>query len=126
MALLVREVIGDVLRDARTTRGRTLRQVADSARVSPGYLSEAERGRKELSSELLHAICAALEVPMSQVLIDAGHRMAPVEHAGHRPGTDTASAIDPGTKVVIASGATTGDMAPMTLGPRVGQSALTY
>lgn len=36
MPPLVREVIGDVLREARTTQGRTLREVSDSARVSLG------------------------------------------------------------------------------------------
>ena len=76
MAVLLREVIGDVLRRARTTQGRTLREVSHTARVSLGYLSEVERGRKEASSELLHAICTALEVPLSQVLADAGAAMA--------------------------------------------------
>lgn len=76
MAVMLREVIGDVLRRARTTQGRTLREVSQTARVSLGYLSEVERGRKEASSELLHAICAALNVPLSQVLADAGAAMA--------------------------------------------------
>ena len=76
MAVLLREAIGDVLRRARTSQGRTLREVSDSARVSLGYLSEVERGRKEASSELLSAICAALDVPMSRVLCDAGTELA--------------------------------------------------
>ena len=76
MAVLLREVIGDVLRRARTSQGRTLREVSDSARVSLGYLSEVERGRKEASSELLGAICTALDVPMSRVLCDAGAELA--------------------------------------------------
>ena len=76
MAALLREVIGDVLRRARISQGRTLREVSDSARVSLGYLSEVERGRKEASSELLSAICGALDVPLSQVLTDAGDEMA--------------------------------------------------
>ena len=59
MPPLVREVIGDVLREARTTQGRTLREVSDSARVSLGYLSEVERGRKEPSSEVLAAAARA-------------------------------------------------------------------
>ena len=67
MPSLLREVLGDVLRQARITQGRTLRQVSDSARVSLGYLSEVERGRKEASSELLSAICDALDVPLSEV-----------------------------------------------------------
>ena len=69
MAALLREVIGDVLRRARTEQGRTLREVSDSARVSLGYLSEVERGRKEASSELLSAICDALDVPLSRLLV---------------------------------------------------------
>lgn len=75
MAVMLRDVIGDVLRRARTSQGRTLREVSHSARVSLGYLSEVERGRKEASSELLNAICTALEVPLSQVLADAASEM---------------------------------------------------
>jgi transcriptional regulator with XRE-family HTH domain len=103
MPPLVREVIGDVLRLARTSQGRTLREVSDVARVSLGYLSEVERGRKEASSELLHAICDALDVPLSSVLTDAGERMAGEEHAAHSAPTSAASTtrIDAGTKVVI-------------------------
>ena len=89
MASLVREVIGDVLRGARTSQGRTLREVSDSARVSLGYLSEIERGRKEPSSELLTAICGALRVPLSQVLIDAGDRLAREERASRTTTLDT-------------------------------------
>ena len=102
MTALVREVIGDVLRRARTEQGRTLREVSDSARVSLGYLSEVERGRKEASSELLGAICGALDVPLSRVLSDAGDRMARQEGAG-LAGVSVAglSNIDATTKVVI-------------------------
>jgi transcriptional regulator with XRE-family HTH domain len=104
MASLVREVIGDVLRRVRTSQGRTLREVSDSARVSLGYLSEVERGRKEPSSELLNAICDALEVPLSEVLIGAGERMAHEEQRDVRtvPSASASGAtIDAGTKVVI-------------------------
>ncbi|KUI20100.1 transcriptional regulator ClgR [Mycobacterium sp. GA-2829] len=95
MAALLREVIGDVLRRARTEQGRTLREVSDTARVSLGYLSEVERGRKEASSELLSAICGALDVPLSRVLADAGEELAHQEHIG------ATSSIDVSTKVVI-------------------------
>lgn len=96
MPSLLREVIGDVLRRARTSQGRTLREVSDSARVSLGYLSEVERGRKEASSELLTAICDALEVPLSELLVNAGQQLARQE-----PRTPSATHIDPDTKVVI-------------------------
>ena len=103
MPPLVREVIGDVLRRARTSQGRTLREVSDSARVSLGYLSEVERGRKEPSSELLNAICDALDVPLSSVLTDAGERMAGEERAAaSAPATESSgTTIDASTKVVI-------------------------
>jgi transcriptional regulator with XRE-family HTH domain len=97
MTALLREVIGDVLRRARVEQGRTLREVSDDARVSLGYLSEVERGRKEASSELLGAICGALEVPLSRVLTDAGAAMELEERV---PVTGSAN-IDVSTKVVI-------------------------
>ena len=68
MTVLLREAIGDRLRHARTTQHRTLREVSRAARVSLGYLSEVERGRKEASSELLAAICEALALPLSDLL----------------------------------------------------------
>jgi len=68
MTVLLREAIGDRLRHARTNQHRTLREVSRAARVSLGYLSEVERGRKEASSELLAAICDALELPLADLL----------------------------------------------------------
>ncbi len=68
MTVLLREAIGDRLRHARTNQRRTLREVSRAARVSLGYLSEVERGRKEASSELLAAICEALDLPLSVLL----------------------------------------------------------
>lgn len=102
MASLLREVIGDVLRRARVEQGRTLREVSDAARVSLGYLSEVERGRKEASSELLGAICGALDVPLSRVLTAAGDDMA-LEESRVAPAPQVAGAarIDAATKVVI-------------------------
>ena len=68
--ILVREAVGLTLRAARTSQGRTLRDVARQARVSLGYLSEVERGQKEASSELLNAICVALGLSLSGVFND--------------------------------------------------------
>ena len=68
MTILLREAIGDRLRHARTTQRRTLRDISRAARVSLGYLSEVERGQKEASSELLAAICGALELPLQDLL----------------------------------------------------------
>jgi XRE family transcriptional regulator, stress-response regulator len=101
MVALLREVIGDVLRRARISQGRTLREVSDTARVSLGYLSEVERGRKEPSSELLSAICGALDVPMSRVLFDAGETMLRRERAAFSDAQAGAANIDAAIKVVI-------------------------
>ncbi|ASO19428.1 transcriptional regulator with XRE-family HTH domain [Actinoalloteichus hoggarensis] len=70
MAVLLREAIGERLRHERTAQRRTLREVSRIARVSLGYLSEVERGRKEASSELLAAICHALELELARLLDD--------------------------------------------------------
>jgi XRE family transcriptional regulator, stress-response regulator len=79
MTVLLREAIGGSLRRARTSRRRTLREVSHQARVSLGYLSEVERGRKEASSELLAAICEALEFPLSELLYEVAELMRPVQ-----------------------------------------------
>jgi transcriptional regulator with XRE-family HTH domain len=69
--MLLRDALGETLRDARTRQNRTLRDVSTAANVSLGYLSEVERGRKEASSELLASICDALEVRLSDILDEA-------------------------------------------------------
>lgn len=77
--VLVRELIGGTLRELRFSQGRTLRDVSTAARVSLGYLSEVERGQKEASSELLASIAAALEVPLSVVLLSVSDKLAASE-----------------------------------------------
>jgi transcriptional regulator with XRE-family HTH domain len=74
--VLVRGLLGDVLRRKRLRQGRTLREVSADARVSLGYLSEVERGQKEASSELLAAICTALEVPLSAIFAEVSEDLA--------------------------------------------------
>ncbi|AIG63998.1 hypothetical protein CATYP_04280 [Corynebacterium atypicum] len=73
---LLRAALGDALRGFRAERRITLRELAETARVSPGYLSEIERGRKEASSELIAAICHALGVTVADLLIEAAGTMA--------------------------------------------------
>ncbi len=75
---LLREAIGDRLRRTRTSQDRTLREVSRVARVSLGYLSEVERGRKEPSSELLASICDALDLPLDELLRRVADDLGPV------------------------------------------------
>ncbi|MFM1993733.1 MAG: hypothetical protein RL537_422 [Actinomycetota bacterium] len=77
--LLLRQEIGDVLRQHRQAQGQTLRQVAAKASVALGYLSEVERGQKEVSSEILASVADALQVPLSVLLRDVSARMAVAE-----------------------------------------------
>jgi len=77
--VLLRHLLGDVLRRLRLRQGRTLREVSAAARVSLGYLSEVERGQKEASSELLAAICSALKTPLSQVFREVSDNFALAE-----------------------------------------------
>jgi transcriptional regulator with XRE-family HTH domain len=65
---LLRTHLGLALRNARIEQGRTLRDVAKSAKVSLGYLSEVERGHKEASSELLNSISSALNLSLVSIM----------------------------------------------------------
>lgn len=77
--VLMRELMGEILRAERVGQKQTLRQVAAQAGISLGYLSEVERGQKEASSELLSAICQALGLPLSSLLALVSDRMAVAE-----------------------------------------------
>ncbi|HEY2309034.1 MAG TPA: helix-turn-helix transcriptional regulator [Streptosporangiaceae bacterium] len=57
---LWREVLGQRLRALRLGQRETLSQTAGRAGISPQYLSEVERGRKEPSSEMIAALAGAL------------------------------------------------------------------
>jgi transcriptional regulator with XRE-family HTH domain len=74
--MLLRGLIGMVLRRIRLGQDRTLRDVAEAARVSVPYLSEVERGRKEPSSELLAAICEALGLELAELLAQVQFEIA--------------------------------------------------
>ena len=110
--VLLRHLLGDALRRLRLRQGRTLREVSAAARVSLGYLSEVERGRKEASSELLAAICAALDTPLSQVFREVSDNFAlaelqsePVLSGTREPSLQPANAGAPASPAVPFTGA---------------------
>src|SRR5215207_5502952 len=102
--VLFRRMLGDVLRDRRTQRGLTLREVSAGARVSLGYISEIERGQKEASSELLASLCDALEVPLSDVLREVSDAVAVEEAAASLTSLEPVRARSD-TREVVASAA---------------------
>lgn len=91
--MLFRQALGAVLRERRLAQNSSLRELATCAGVSLGYLSEVERGRKEISSELLAAVASALTCEVGDVIGAAAVHMsrtgdpsAPSVHTGMHTG----------------------------------------
>lgn len=84
---LWRDLIGDVLRRERLAQERTLKDVADTARISMPYLSEVERGRKEASSEVLAAAAQALGLGLGDLLSLAQSELTRHSARSGRPST---------------------------------------
>ncbi|MGI5217162.1 helix-turn-helix domain-containing protein [Nocardia sp. CA-290969] len=64
---LWREVLGNRLRTLRGEQRETLAETARRAGISPQYLSEVERGRKEPSSEMIAALAGALGTSLGEL-----------------------------------------------------------
>lgn len=73
--MLLRSYLGEELRQLRQEKEMSLRDVASSANISLGYVSEVERGLKEPSSEILFSMCRALGVPLSSVLSEVSSKL---------------------------------------------------
>src|SRR6266566_2096600 len=84
---LWREVLGRRLRVLRQEQQETLSETASRAGISPQYLSEIERGRKEPSSEMIAALAGALGTTLidltEHVAADLRRQMSLVPRAGH-------------------------------------------
>jgi transcriptional regulator with XRE-family HTH domain len=73
--MLYRIALGDTLREIRTEQNRTLRQVAKVSTMAMGYLSEVERGQKEVSSEILADVAKTLGFSVGQLITLVGAKM---------------------------------------------------
>lgn len=73
---LYRHALGEVLRERRQNLGYTLRKVSDTGIIALGYLSEVERGHKEISSELLETVAEGLRTNVHTLVIEAGFKLA--------------------------------------------------
>ena len=91
---LWREVLGSRLRALRTERDETLAQTADRAGISPQYLSEVERGRKEPSSEMIAALAGALGITVADLMADTAEEL-------RRAATDVVSGTMIGTATTV-------------------------
>lgn len=90
---LWREVLGSRLRALRTDRDETLAQTAERAGISPQYLSEVERGRKEPSSEMIAALAGALDITVAELMAGTAEdlRRAAIVLSGTVVGTAAAT-----------------------------------
>ena len=116
---LWREVLGRRLRALRADRDETLAQTADRAGISPQYLSEIERGRKEPSSEMIAALAGALDTTLADLTlavtedlrrlsrVGAGSRAAISRAAGARVADESRPAVTrtPAPPVALAMAA---------------------
>jgi transcriptional regulator with XRE-family HTH domain len=77
---MLRVAVGDVVRDLRTQRGWTLRKLSAKSNVSIGYLSEVERGVKEMSSEVIQSVADGLGVKLAEIIVEAGFRLGEYDY----------------------------------------------
>jgi DNA-binding XRE family transcriptional regulator len=73
---LWREALGRQVRAERASRGERIADVAERAGVSPQYLSEVERGRKDPSSEILSAVAGALDLTVGELARRASDQLS--------------------------------------------------
>jgi len=73
---LWRDVLGRRLRLLRQEQQETLSETASRAGISPQYLSEVERGRKDPSSEILSALAGAVDLPVRELTRRAGAQLS--------------------------------------------------
>ena len=78
---LWREVLGQRLRAVRLGQQQTLAQTAGRAGISPQYLSEIERGRKEPSSEMIAALAGALGTTLTGLAEQVAGELRRQQHA---------------------------------------------
>ena len=105
---LWREVLGRRLWALRQEQQETLSETAARAGISPQYLSEIERGRKEPSSEMIAALAGALGTTLidltEHVAGDLRRQMSLVPRASRtRPGPTSPGPTRPGDILALAA-----------------------
>ena len=105
---LWREVLGRRLRVLRQEQQETLSETAARAGISPQYLSEIERGRKQPSSEMIAALAGALGTTLidltEHVAGDLRRQMSLAPRASRtRPGRTRPGHTRPGDVLALAA-----------------------
>jgi transcriptional regulator with XRE-family HTH domain len=71
----VRTTLGAILRRRREANEWSLADIARSAGISIGHLSEVERGRKDISTDRLVALARALDVTPGELYLELGREL---------------------------------------------------
>lgn len=74
-AEFVRAALGAVIRRRREEAERSLAGLAAEAELSTAYLSEVERGLKDISTDKLVALARALEVSVADLYLEVAQRL---------------------------------------------------
>ena len=101
--------VGGLVRSARAKRGITRRQLAEQSGASERYLAQIEGGQGNPSVTILKAIADALDLPVVELMPNAGRRGAALGRIH-----DLLASVPPSELRAIADlieGRTTGDLA---------------
>ena len=87
------KALGDFIRSQRELTHRSLRQVAEAAKISNAYLSQVERGIYKPSADVLRAIADALDISKDTLYRQAGI-LDPTDEPSGRTDVETAIRLD--------------------------------
>ena len=87
------KALGDFIRSQRALAHRSLRQVAEAAKISNAYLSQIERGIYKPSAEVLRGIADALDISRDTLYRQAGI-LDPEDAPSERPSVEEAIRLD--------------------------------
>src|ERR1700748_219697 len=100
---LWRELLGGRLRTLRQEQQETLAETASRAGISPQYLSEIERGRKEPSSEMIAALGGALGTTLIDLTEHVAGDLRRQRSLALRPGRPRPGGTRPGDVLALAA-----------------------
>lgn len=107
--------VGDRIREERTRRGLSVRQLARDVGVSASLISQIENGRSRPSVSTLYAITQALGISVEDVFDTATEAVAPATSVTSAPAPATAAAAPPSVADALAATA----RPDLALGPLV-------
>jgi transcriptional regulator with XRE-family HTH domain len=85
--------LGEFIRSQRSLAHRSLRQVAEAAKISNAYLSQIERGVYKPSADVLRAIADALDISKDALYRQAGI-LDPEDEPQHPTSVEEAIRLD--------------------------------